>query len=96
MSRSEKTRAIFRLRGELLIRHGLTLKDFAHREGFKLITVKKVIQRYWGTGDTPPRGEISRAILGRLHAYVEHSEPPSEGEEPGGEEENPGFPLDER
>lgn len=80
MNSEERASAIFELRGELL-KKGLTLQAFARKEGFDIRTVFAVIQRYWGTGENPPRGIIAQAILERLRAYVEHPEPPSEQEE---------------
>ena len=52
-----------------LLRQGITLSDFADRNGFKLDTVNKVIQRYWAQ-NKEPKGKLTKEILGRLNNEI--------------------------
>jgi predicted transcriptional regulator len=63
--------SIFKVRAALLER-GLTLQEFADRNGFKYCTVVRVMRRHLGQEGTRPRGEKTLRILGALKGYAGH------------------------
>ena len=49
---------------------GFNMKEFAAAEGYEADTVRKVVNRYVGSGKTP-RGPVSRQILQKLGEKIQ-------------------------
>ncbi len=57
-----------KLRGILLL-NGMTLKDFAHKYGWRPAAVRMTIMRYWENPDAKPWGKVSKAIIAQCDEY---------------------------
>lgn len=82
MRRVNRT-SIFRVRAALL-GEGMTLQEWADRNGFKYCTVMKVMRRHLGQERSRPRGEKTLRILAALERYASHK--PSSASKGGGSE----------
>jgi len=64
-----KNTSIKQLRGKLLVR-GVTVPEFAEAHGFKVTTVRNVLNRYCES-DAEPRGILTARILETLNEFAE-------------------------
>jgi hypothetical protein len=63
---------------------GLSMKEFALKEGYEPDTVRKVVGRYAGS-NRAPRGILTREILQKLGERIEHSDGTRSGQNEGTE-----------
>lgn len=65
MQTEEKAKKINKLRGALMT-NGLSLAGWARQNGYKPITVRQAVMRYWGESDPNYCGMKTHEILTKL------------------------------
>lgn len=73
MSAGKFATQINSLRAALMLK-GLTLSEWARKNGYKPVTVQAVVSKYWGDPKPPICGMLTHEILEKLKKEVEPEE----------------------